>query len=148
MRNEDITPELAQLVAAHPASFRGTAPAIDSYVPLGWYGLADKLCSDIESILGADIKHFECRQIKEKFGALRFYWAYKRTAEVHVDMLGPATIESITNEPHIADERLLRIRDLVSAASEASESICESCGAPGRLRVHKGYYMTRCSMHA
>ena len=148
MRNEDITPELAQLVATHPASFRGTAPAIDSYVSHGWYSLVDGLCCDIESILGADIKYFECRQIKEKYGSLRFYWAYKRMAEVHVDVIGPSQIDSFTNEPDMADERLLRVRELVNAACEASESICETCGAPGRLRVLKGYYMTRCQDHA
>lgn len=148
MGNEDITPELARLIAAHPASFRGVAPEISSHLSIGWFDLVDRLCSAIEAILGTDIEYFECRQIKEKYGGLRFYWYYNRLAAVHVDVAGPAAIETFVNEPDVDDERLLRVSELVSAAVEASESTCETCGAPGRLRVRRGYYMTRCSAHA
>lgn len=38
--------------------------------------------------------------------------------------------------------------DICTAAEILSESICDQCGARGRLRVDAGWYSTRCDQHA
>lgn len=58
----------------------------------------------------------EALQVKEKWGTLRFY---------------------LTNA---TDEAW----DLVEAAEEASESICEECGAPGKMRDEHLWVLTLC----
>lgn len=68
--------------------------------------------------LGAD---FRWSQVKEKFGGARFYCDGD---------LGDRGYEITT----IAEHSL-------------SYCICETCGAPGRLSVRKGWYLTRCAAH-
>lgn len=58
-------------------------------------------------------------QIKEKFGTLRFY---------------------VDNAP---DEVL----QAIEKAENASASICETCGKPGKLRINGGWWSTRCEGH-
>ena len=81
----------------------------------GWmdliYRLSQAISAHIESV-GLDIV---ATQVKEKFGALRFY----------VDG---------------GDEEVFR---LIDAAEQESAMICEACGAPGTL-VMKGWCSTRC----
>ena len=67
---------LDRLIAAHPALFRGAPPRVPSELPDGWYGLVDELCTAIETVLGPmDCASFEFVQVKENYGALRFYFA-------------------------------------------------------------------------
>ena len=67
----------------------------------GWFDLIYNLCKDIKEYYGVVPDDFYVVQVKEKFGALRFY---------------------ITAAPK-------RVHDLIHAAECASFSICERCGA-------------------
>jgi hypothetical protein len=59
-------------------------------------------------------------QIKEKMGGLRFY------------------VGSRSND----------MADLITAAEAKSYDICETCGAPGKLRDSNHWLATRCDAHA
>lgn len=77
-------------------------PRCGAYFGPGWTKLLDELVTDLVK-LGWDK---QCDQIKEKFGALRFY-------------IGGGTDE---------------IWDRIDRAERLSMTICEECGAPGELR--------------
>jgi hypothetical protein len=84
----------------------------------GWSGLIGPLQDEVLR-LGGNI-----RQIKEKFGGLRFHYQLpKKVSKVNRNAL----------------------QKRVERAMEASLTICEKCGAPGSLVVHNGLYLTVCS---
>ena len=95
-----------------PALFRGRfRPITENLMGFGfecgdgWFSLIHSLCAQIAAHAKSNKLHPLAVQVKEKYGSLRFYI-------------------------HGADAR---INDRVEAADRASESICEVCGAPGRV---------------
>ena len=147
MDTDPIDPELARLVATHTSLFRGAMPAVSSHVPTGWYSVVDRLCVDLEEALRSEGRQLlEVRQIKEKFGTLRFHYRFpsdnedfqandEATGWVPVDAASPS------------DELRALLRALVDAASLASETICQQCGAAGTVRSVEGYLSALCSKH-
>lgn len=76
----------------------------------GWMKIVEPL------IAMAEKKGFPVCQIKEKFGALRFY----------------------------LDESDSEMNEAVSAAESASRSICEGCGCGSQIRDRNGWLCTHC----
>lgn len=88
----------------------------------GWFPLVRTLSERLEaeiSGLPENKRHkYRAVQVKQKFGALRFYMT-RSTDEM---------------------------QDLIDAAEEESASVCETCGAPGK--VSRGpWLMTYCPIH-
>ncbi|MDI4635941.1 hypothetical protein J7U46_23005 [Pelomonas sp. V22] len=146
-----IDPGLQRLIDAHPLLFRGQAPAISSYVSAGWYSLLDKLCTDIEAVLGPQgCVDLEVRQIKEKLGSLRFYYRQGASTDLHFDLVSPTGRQHLVGRGSKAtDDDLVvkRVRELVNAACATSETVCEECGAAAELRNTGGWYTTLCHQH-
>lgn len=85
----------------------------------GWLPIVAKLCTDIQNhIVSEGLCQTRAVQIKEKFGALRFY----------VD---------VSND---------HIEDLIDLAEHASASICEVCGEAGK-RENSYWIKTLCEKH-
>ncbi len=149
-KEDDIDAHLLRLIDTHPLLFKGSEPAVFSYVPAGWYGLLDKLCTDIEKALGAEgCADFEVRQVKEKFATLRFYYRLGESEDVHVDVIGPSgRLHFATRaEPGDDADLIQRVRELVDKATDASGSTCQKCGAAGSIRNLSGYLVTLCDAH-
>ncbi len=93
----------------------------------GWNKLIDTLIADLDVITGR--RKVEVVQIKEKFGALRFYLAGKTK---------------------LPSELLGRIQARIGEAERSSAVICEECGEPGMIHTWdgRGYYCARCQRHA
>ncbi len=97
----------------------------------GWFDLVYKLSRDIEAAaresgLSPDSPEWPwCRQVKEKFGSLRF-------------------IVFAGDRPLGLDERISELR---LAALNQSLQICEDCGKPGVLVTDHGM-ATLCPEHA
>jgi hypothetical protein len=119
---------LQRLVAAHGPLFRGAFPDIPSYLSPGWYRLVDQLCSDIEASLGDACAAFRIRQIKEKFGGLRFYYSLQGANDL------PTGVGN-------------GVRDLVQKAEADSKTLCEQCGARSKLHDLEGWLVTLCEKH-
>lgn len=89
----------------------------------GWLPLIEGCLTKLEAF-GVPV---EIRRIREKMGCLR------------LDVATPAGLST---------EDKIRWADIVRAAEEAAQNICEICGAPGRLRVSEtGTHATRCEQH-
>lgn len=148
-----IDPSLKRLIEAHPSLFRGQAPAVSSYVCEGWYDLIDQLCTDIAATLAPEVcARVTVRQIKEKFGELRFYVRFDERADFHVDFLSPAehvhaVLPAAASGDTEQDAQEKRVRELIMAAIKKSESTCETCGAPGEPRNIRGWFTTLCGAH-
>ena len=138
---------LQRLVAAHPLLFRGAHPRVPSDLPDGWYGLVDELCTRIESVLGPeDCASFEVVQVKEKYGALRMYFALARAEDHFLDVhigTGLRTFVQRAKGPPKMDA----VRQLIDEASKASLTVCLKCGAPGQRVVRDGWVATLCADH-
>ena len=88
----------------------------DDFYPKGWREIVYQLYSDIEAISpGHTIK-----QIKEKFGGLRYYC--------------------------LVDD-YSKIDDLIIEAEAESFVTCEDCGQPGTLRIDRVWRSTLCDEH-
>ena len=149
MYEEDFDSNVRRLVAAHPLLFRGKVPRVSSQLSEGWYGLVDKLCGDIEAVLGLeDCSKFTCHQIKEKLGTLRFYWSFQGSEDLAVDVIDTHHGISKIVLPVGHSIQHDRIRSLVDAATLASEYLCEACGRSGQLICRSGWLVTRCDRHA
>ncbi len=87
----------------------------------GWFDLLDTLCACLQDHTdNNDGPQVVAMQIKEKWGALRFY------------------------EEH-ADEKQL---GMIEMAVAFSAHLCEQCGKPGQLLRQARTYLTRCPEHA
>lgn len=93
----------------------------------GWYQLIRELSEKLMPLIekarneqDEDACRMRAVQVKEKYGTMRFY------------------MSSETGE----------MAKLIDEYTDASASICEQCGEPGRIRS-SGYWMsTRCDEHA
>jgi len=82
----------------------------------GWFSLIDRLCSTIQYYVDISGENQPTAlQLKEKFGALRFY----------------------------LDEADTTIQDLVHAYEGISRCVCEDCGNKGKIRKG-GWLKVRC----
>jgi hypothetical protein len=139
--------KLEDLIAAHHKIFRGMPPVVPSDLPPGWYSLVDKLCSDIEALLGPEPERFEVTQIKEKYGGLRFYFSFEGVEDVFMDFQtseGPRTLVQQADGPL----NMAQVRVLVAEASRRSIATCQECGAPGARATRNGWLSTLCEQHA
>jgi len=86
----------------------------------GWLGLLDELCSSLQNHLDThpNVPQIQVLQVKEKFGALRFYFSGGDAA----------------------------CREAVANAEERSLWTCEVCGRAGTLGEGR-WLSVRCSDH-
>ena len=91
-----------------------------SQIGKGWFNLVIELNSKLAELC----PDYKILQIKEKFGALRFYVG-------HID----AGLED-------------KVFDLINAAEEKSKTICDVCGKQGKRLNINGWSATRCEEHA
>ncbi|MDI9849525.1 hypothetical protein QM467_15825 [Rhodoblastus sp. 17X3] len=113
-----MSPELErQLVDKYPTLFvdygadpSQSAMAFGFDCGDGWFDLLDTLCSQLVALdhteSGGEVQRLRARQVKQKFGTLRFY-------------ADPASDEA---------------RAMIGFAGALSAKICERCGNKGRLR--------------
>ena len=85
----------------------------------GWLPLVEQLTKD----LLVTYPELKVKQVKEKFGALRYY--------------------TDSAPPEVSD----KINTLINDACNQSAHICELCGQPGKIIYRGGWYRARCKNH-
>jgi len=93
-------------------------PHFTFYVADGWFDVLWALSDDLERMgLALPVRSkLNVQQVKEKFGALRFY---------------------VTHAPE-------EIRQRIQKAQADSERTCELCGQPGQIMVKSFFWAARC----
>jgi hypothetical protein len=118
-----------ELMAAHPNLFQPPKEepwATEGYPNCeeGWHDLLECACARIEAAL-VEGGTFRALQIKEKFGALRFYWC-----------------------GDMSDTAKAKVGEAIALAVARSGCTCEICGVEGRLYNRDGWLATACPEHA
>ena len=131
---------LDRIVGAHPRLFRGENPALWSWVPVGWQAIVDRLCGDLENLLGDNVGKMRVDQIKEKFAGLRFYYSIDLPEPAGdpppariVDHAGGVRISGRSNHP---------LKQAIDALIEGAEAeagrTCQWCGSTDGVTVVYG----------
>lgn len=159
---------LPRLMAAHPALFAARSFQIPSELPAGWYAIADQLCTDLESLLGAATVKWQPVQSKEKWGSWRLYWRLELDDEgkpetFNLDLVSPPDPDGVERlnqddvqvSPTPSGYRIsvlpqgeLRrtVHGRVRAAETATEATCMWCGEAGVLWSN-GWMHVACTRH-
>lgn len=108
----------------------------------GWFQLLYDLCSEIMALHEKHKMPLRIRidDIKEKYGGLRFYYGFnvsEQEDELYYDKDGHPS-ESFNA---LAEE----IDEVVTNYEDKSETVCERCGEPGKLRCYNKWELTRCN---
>ena len=101
----------------------------------GWFSLIDQLCARLQVIQKITKISIIAVQVKEKFGALRFY----------------ASIDVTSSKLSKKDKSIWYdlIYDLIICYETKSKAICELCGkAPAQLINYEMILKTVCDKHA
>lgn len=143
------TPE--QLFARFPYMFEG--PHIGIGIPLGWMPIFQKLCEDLDALLGADKHDFHFTQCKEKFGSARWYWSMTgNQSAIRVDLISQqGEVTSLVGRgravtPHASLSE--QVTALIDAATGQTQQACIVCGASGTRDRHDGWILVLCGVHA
>ncbi len=116
-----MTEELERKIFERFKMFHPERPITEALMALGfehgdgWFQLVWDLCEDLEKIAREEELNLEVFQVKEKFGALRFY----------------------------IDEGTEAIFERINKAEWFSMITCEVCGKPGSLKSD-GWVRTLC----
>ena len=110
----------------------------------GWYEVIRGLCSDITTAyekagLPVDII---VRQVKEKFGCLRFYYSIKgqKNVALTIDKFDGPSSRKMPGDSDFHNE----IAEIVRKWENKASTVCISCGADGELRKDISYILTLC----
>jgi len=107
----------------------GDTGAIGIFVDDGWYDLLNELCGKIAAVYrdsGAPLDII-VDEVKEKYGGMRFEYYFDTQNQTE-----------LTKSVHKA------INDLALRYENLSETVCERCGKPGRLREELPWILTLC----
>jgi len=114
--------------------------AIGDEVGAGWWGILDTLLAELDAIMELHPGYvLTVRQVKEKFGGLRFYYDLWAVGESHV--YNPDRPEDPVKVA-LGDEIYARVRQAEDKASKT----CEWCGEPGKSGGD-GWIKTLCEKH-
>jgi hypothetical protein len=165
---------IRQLMESHPALFAGRQFEVPGpYLASGWYSIADRLCEDVEELLGINAERFRPTQAKHKWGSWRLYWELvlanderedARTSPFNWDVVGSlppdfTAGEEVANtrrQPTVYGTRLtllptgdLRraVDERVRAAELETQSTCMWCGRPGQYWSDGGWIHVACTEH-
>lgn len=117
-----------ELRALFPYQFNG--PNIGHSLTTGWFPIFARLCLDIDRVLGADKQGFHWEQLKEKYGAARWYPAQRKPMS-----------------PEQEDTRKA-IRTLIDEATSKARRACIVCGHEAHPYVGPDEYMLQlCEGH-
>jgi hypothetical protein len=143
------TPE--QLFGRFPYMF--AKPNIAISIPTGWMPIFQRLCEDVDVLLGANKSGFRFSQCKEKFGSARWYWSMTGIQPaIRIDLISAkgevtslrGTGSVLTPPTSLAGQ----IAALVDAATKLTQHACIVCGAPGTGDLHRGWMLILCEQHA
>ena len=131
------------IVHQYPRLFRGRAPEF-SDISKGWLPLLTQMLTDIDRLLDDDhAARFRVKQIKGKFGSMRFYWALGDEQTTVKRILGEPG-KRLECGPTNPSPLFLQLRQRVAAAQQVSGETCEACSRPASIDRHDGWLYALC----
>jgi len=143
---------LERLRQRYPYMF--DSPNLGVYVPRGWMAGFERLCEQIDALLGPEKQGFFWIQCKEKYGSGRFYFRWGRNIPpMRIDIQAPDGVLSFRNDPlrrkkpRQGDDVKRKVEELIATMESETRSMCIVCSAPGKLHNHEGYMLVLCAEH-
>lgn len=140
-----------QLFDLYPYMF--AEPNIGISIARGWLPIFQKLCQDVDTLLGADKHGFHFIQCKEKLGSARWYWTMSYIYPVmRIDLSKTWADGMSLNGQGMDVTPPASIREqigaLIDAATAKTKHSCIVCGAPGAGDPQGGWFLVLCDVHA
>lgn len=108
----------------------------------GWMEPLERLCAEIEELLGNSCRGFQFHRIKEKFGACRIYFSFEPSTP------GSSCARRQTRGSLDREDELRRLIQKRIQSTEAITSVrCMVCGAKGEINVRRAL-VCLCPEHA
>jgi hypothetical protein len=117
----------------------------------GWMPIVAGLCMELDMLLGQfgnERKHFQWRQMKEKFGSARLYFNLDGQKVTVLDFHYPEGTLSHLMLPKSPTDLFGQIHALVQAAQEETKTTCMVCGGLAKTQSYGGYLQTLCEAHS
>ena len=134
-----IDAEWEKVKAEHASLYTGQD--IGDRVGPGWWAILDDAMTKIEDVMKKYPAYvFSVRQIKEKFGSLRFYYALRKIGQDEYDD------EFVDDTIAARDELFGQIAGIIDVAEQKASETCEWCGEPGHTGGD-GWVKTLCDKH-
>lgn len=134
-KNYSIT-DLESLQTRFTYMFAGPSIGLELYQ--GWFPTLVQLCFELDELLGERRELFYWRQIKEKFGGCRLYFAFRSEGDSD-------------DEVELQDVSLAELRSqvfaLIRTAVDQMDASCIICGEPALPASYDGYWQTLCTYH-
>ena len=142
-----------ELRARYPYQF--VRPHIELSFYKGWMSLFAQMCADIDAELGPNKRGLRWVQLKEKFGAARWYSQMDPLLEPNEDAEDQTHLSiAEVNERlrRLADPDELALRERIQAlrleAEARTQMTCIVCGEAGEVDRGTGYHLVVCPEHA
>ena len=156
MDKSELEARVQALKARFPYQFEGGR--LEIYVGAGWVAVFEKLCEDVDQLLGADKRGFHWDQVKEKYGSLRCYHQLDSvTPDIRLDLHNQAGMASLImpgeSRPGATQysEDVMNIvrglRKLTLEAEKQTQHTCAVCGKPGELDRSQAWVIVVCPEH-
>ena len=113
----------------------------------GWMPIVAGLCIELDKLLGEQRALFQWKQMKEKFGSARLYYALAGESVLIGDIHLPEGPQTLQIQPDEPSDLFQRVDTLVRAAQEVTKHACMVCGAKAETRSYGGYLQTLCGAH-
>lgn len=140
-------PSPSQLRAMYPYQFRDEVRGRLLF-PRGWMPIVADMCCEVDQVLGQHppFVDFTWRQLKEKLGAPRYYFAL--TLKTSCEDQAPAEVRF--DDPLALSALREKLQELLMEVTHRAQtrgmSVCMACGAPGVLG-DQAWRLTLCPEH-
>ena len=121
---------MEELLARYPRIFDTSKYHLDWSIPSTWIPTVDTLCSSIQAICDENNFQITCIQMKEKYGALRFYTDY---GNPQIDKLIFAAEKATT---HICQKCGESSDSVHPTTSGWVQYLCNKCRPIGNIHIH------------
>ncbi len=155
MNQSDLDAGVQSIKARLPYQFKGSR--LEVHVAAGWADVFEKLCEDIDQLLGPNKRGFHWDQVKEKWGSVRFYYQMgAEPADLRLDLQSPNKAVSLVvpgeerEGSHYSEELITLVKQLRRMTMEAekqTQHLCAVCGKPGELDRSRSWVLVVCDEH-
>ncbi|MCR6480895.1 hypothetical protein NU688_32390 [Variovorax sp. ZS18.2.2] len=137
---------LCALKARHLYMFNGQHIGLAFY--RGWLPDFIGACAEIDRLLGSNKRGFHFRQIKEKYGWARYYWATDNVTPVRLSVVAGSSVLERQLGVDGGDDVNEQISKILQIAEELSRQKCIVCSAPAEIRSFAGWLVCACERHS
>lgn len=155
MNPTDLDARVQSIKARFPYQFEGSR--LEVHVAAGWANVFERLCGDVDQLLGPNKRGFHWDQVKEKWGSARFYYQMgAEPADLRLDLHSPNGAASVIvpaekrEGSHYSEELIAivkQLRRLTMEAEKATQQLCAVCGQPGELDRSQPWVLVVCEEH-